>query len=385
MSNIDLLLDVGSFANYRKNQVVFMEGDAGTDMYIALKGAFGVYAESCTGFTVKVSDIKPSSFFGEMAAVDNWPRSATVIAEEDSTALLINNDKLLTVFEKSPDIADSIVNMLKKRTDETAKKARSSGQNIPALPVLPSGLGSAQEKMIVMAALSRQIRLMNKLLLGKMTLKTQPTKGEQVTLLPVGYKPIGKTDVNDNEDMLWERTIYCPCCNMQQTAFVPSRFNLPQTKYTPDGRVIYRDFNILLYTNIICSNCNYADSYQEFLNPVTDDDGNLHDGIQFPNTEGFKGFAETHAHTADEAVLSYYLQLHCLETVTSDPLRFAKAWIRLYWLYSDYQCNDLARQAATKAKFYYTKYLDDNKASMEEHAILVTRKVLAALSASIRQ
>lgn len=352
-------------------------------LYIALKGVFGVYASSCTGFPVRVAEILPGAFFGEMSAVDDWSRSATVICEEDGTALLIEKDKLRTVFEKRPDIADSIVTMLKTRAEKTAAETRRQGQDIPALPGLPKGLDSTDDKMTAMAALSRQIRLMNKFLLGKAAISggvPKKNSSVKVKLLPPGYEPINKTDTNDNEETLAEKTVFCPHCNMEQEAYIPSKSNIPQRKHSPDGRVIYKGFNILLYSNIVCYHCNYADSYQEFCRPAPEGAEVLYDRIQFQNEEGFKGFAETHKHTADEAVLCYYHQLHCLEATTRDPLRFAKAWIRLYWMYGDYKRKDLALQAAAKAEFFYSKYLQENKSRMEEYSVSAIKILLAELS-----
>jgi len=387
MPDIDLLLSVGSVVHFSKNQVVFEENDAGVNMYIALKGVFGVYATSCTGFPLRVAEIKPGSFFGEMSAIDDWPRSATIISEEIGAALVIEKEKLRMMFEKSPDIADSIITMLKTRVGKTARLVRQSGKNIPALPELPQDLDTIDDKMAAIAALSRQIRLVNKLLLNKNAAigKVREQKhSSHVRLLPNGYKFIDRADSNDNEDTLQYETLYCPYCHMEQNVYVPSKSNVPQKKHSPDGRVIYKDFNILLYTNIVCVNCNYTDNYHDFLTSLPYGALLLHSEIQFPNKEGFEGFAGTHSHTADEAVLSYYLQIHCLKSVTKDALRFAKAWIRLYWLFSDYRCKDLALSAAVKAESFYTKYLRENKSHMEEYSIAATKTLLAELSKATR-
>jgi CRP-like cAMP-binding protein len=388
MPNIDLLLNIGTVAQFPQNHVVFAENDVGTNMYIALKGVFGVYANSCTGFPVKVSEIQPGSFFGEMAVIDAWPRSATIISEEDGAALVIEKDKLRLMFEKSPDIADSILTMLKDRAEKTAEETRRSGHNVPALPGMPEGLDTIEEKMTAMSALSRQIRLMNKVLLGKTSIgggnAKKRNRYEPAKLLPPDYKPINRPDNNDNEETLQEKVLFCPYCNKEQEVYVPSKFNVPLKKHSRDGRVVYKNFNILLYTNIVCGNCNYTDSYQDFNSALPEDAELLHSGIQFANEEGFEGFEKEYTHTADEAVLSYYQQLYCLETVTTDPLRFAKAWIRLYWLFSDYRCKDPARQAASKAADFYSKYLKANKDTMEEYSVIHMKTLLAELSIAIR-
>ena len=388
MPNTDLLLDIGSVVRFKENQVVFVENDVGDNMYIALQGVFGVYASSCTGFSVRVAEIKPGSFFGEMSVIDDWPRSATVEAEEDSAALVISKDKLHMTFEKCPDIADMILNMLQIRADKTSEAVRISGKSVPALPKQPQGLNTTDDKMAAMAALSRQIRLMNKLLLYKKTGISTGKDGKessgQIRLLPEGYKPINKADSNDNYDSLQRTALYCPNCFTQQDFYIPSQSIVPQRKHSPDGRVIYKNFNILLYSNIVCSFCNYTDSYQDFTTSLPDDAKLSNDEIRFPNEEGFNGFAETHTHTADEAVLSLYQQIYCLKAVTDDALRFAKAWIRLYWLFSDYRYKDLALSSAAEAEYFYSKYLRDNKNHMEDYNVAAMKNVLAELGKATR-
>ena len=387
MPDIDLLLSVGSVVRFAKNQIVFAENEAGTNMYIALEGLFGVYATSCTGFPTRLSKIQPGSFFGEMSAIDDWPRSATVLSEEDGAALVIEKDKLRTTFEKCPELADDIVFMLKTRAEKTAENVRRSGKKLPALPGIPQELENTEDKMTVMAALSRQIRLMNKLLLKKRSAIGGGGKKKfvhPVRLLPDGYKPINIADSNDNDDTLQAKTLFCPYCNKEQTVYIPSKLIVPRKKHSPDGRVIYKEFNILLYTNIICVQCNYTDSYLDFNTSPTYEATPVHGENLFPNEEDFTGYANTHMHTADEAVLSCYQQLHCLETVTNDALRFAKAWIHLYWLLSDYRYNEPALNAAVKAEFYYTEYFTENKNRLDEHDLVVMKMLLAELSKATR-
>ena len=38
MANVDLLRSIGTVEQFAKNQTVFMQGDAGSSMYIVLKG-----------------------------------------------------------------------------------------------------------------------------------------------------------------------------------------------------------------------------------------------------------------------------------------------------------------------------------------------------------
>lgn len=47
--------------------------------------------------------------FGEMALVDDLPRSATAVAQEDSMALFLERDAVLDLFRESPVIGRKIL------------------------------------------------------------------------------------------------------------------------------------------------------------------------------------------------------------------------------------------------------------------------------------
>ena len=105
---------------------------------------------------------------------------------------------------------------------------------------------------------------------------------------------------------------------------------------------------------LACPRCSYTDAYQEFRshNPAA----KTRDASKFINAENFAGFIKTHKHTLDEVILSYYQSLERLKEITNNPLRFGKAWLRLYWIFSDHGPKTLMLDAAEKARSYYARY-----------------------------
>jgi len=379
MADINLLLGLGTVKRFDKKQIVFIENDAGSCMYIVLKGVFGVYLNSFTDFPVQVAAVEKGSFFGEMSLIDEWPRSASVISEEEGAALEIEKDKLQLLFEKAPDIISSMLTTMQSRADAAAKALRGAGKPAPEAPQTKDGNYSSI--METLYALSGYIRNMNNLLLSGPG-APEPDSA-RVTgagdLLPHGYEPFNCTDDNDNSDMLMKRSVICPYCDMKSEAYIPNLSALIQDSVTLDGRVIYKDFNILLYMNIICPNCNYADSYQEFSKYRRPAEVPAYKGNQFKNAENFTGFTNTHRHTLDEAVACYYLQLKCLKAKTNEPLRFAKVWMRLYWLYREHGRDELAKQAAEKAVVHYADYIGKSNGAMRVYDEMRVNAMLGEL------
>ena len=391
MADTALLRQLGKVVNFSEDQTVFMQDDPGDTMYIVLKGTFGVYINSFSSFPIRIAEVRQGSFFGEMSVIDGWPRSATIIAEEDGAALAVDESNFDLLLEQAPDIADSILATLRNRALSTTEAAKKAGKKVPVLPPLLKTVNhrDAKGSSSFMATLATRIREMNALLTSpekpvELPRKEIPARTEEaIQLLPDSYVPFNITDENDNRAMLHIKKYACPYCTKETQSPIPVFSALKPQSTALDGRIIYKGFDILRYTNIVCHNCNYTDSYQEFAKPRSQYTPTDFNGNQFKNTESFTGFVNMYSHTLDEAIKSYYLNIACLTATTESPLRFAKAWIRLYWLYSDHNKEELKRQCAQRSLHYYKRYLSSNEAAISSNDMLRLNATMAELCVAI--
>ena len=72
---------------FRSGEVVFEEDSVGRQMYVVNAGRVHVLRRS-GGRQVQIGSLGPGDIFGEMALVDDLPRSATVVAAEENTRIL---------------------------------------------------------------------------------------------------------------------------------------------------------------------------------------------------------------------------------------------------------------------------------------------------------
>jgi glyoxylase-like metal-dependent hydrolase (beta-lactamase superfamily II) len=72
---------------YQKDEVVFSEGDSGSHMYVIGSGQVNL-TKSVNGEEQFLKALGKGEIFGEMALIDNLPRSASVIAAQNDTHLL---------------------------------------------------------------------------------------------------------------------------------------------------------------------------------------------------------------------------------------------------------------------------------------------------------
>ncbi|MBK5276057.1 MAG: MBL fold metallo-hydrolase [Desulfuromonadales bacterium] len=110
---------------YQKDEVIFHEGDSGSQMYVINAGQVNI-AKSDNGTQKFLKSLGKGEIFGEMALVDNLPRSASVSAAEDNTHLL-EIDHALFVYLVGQQPAFALI-ILK------AMSHRLRSQGIPGIP-----------------------------------------------------------------------------------------------------------------------------------------------------------------------------------------------------------------------------------------------------------
>lgn len=114
---------------FNGGEVIIREGDSGNTFFQLLEGKVGVFKNYDKADEVQVAVIEPGQYFGEMAVIENYPRSSTVVAIGDVKVVEIPAEALNEYFTQNPDKILSIMEVfgsrIKKMTDDCneAKKA----------------------------------------------------------------------------------------------------------------------------------------------------------------------------------------------------------------------------------------------------------------------
>jgi CRP/FNR family transcriptional regulator, cyclic AMP receptor protein len=113
--------DISSLAHlairkrYPKDTVVFFENEEGDFFFTILEGRIKVTILGDDGREVILSVLGPGDFFGEMALLDNEPRSATAIAVEESELLSLHRNDFQTVLNDNRSITTALIRVLSAR------------------------------------------------------------------------------------------------------------------------------------------------------------------------------------------------------------------------------------------------------------------------------
>ena len=75
---------------YPKESVVFHEGDSGKELFLVHHGRVGSWVAQSDGTRREIYEFAPGVLFGEMAIIEEEPRSATCYAKEDTELLVLD-------------------------------------------------------------------------------------------------------------------------------------------------------------------------------------------------------------------------------------------------------------------------------------------------------
>jgi len=109
--------------NYREGEKVFDEGMPGAGMYIVKEGEVVIRKIIDSDKKIDLAVIKENNFFGEMALIDEMPRSASATAIKNTTLLAFCKPDLENIKERNPKVAVKIIANIAKLVCKRLVKA----------------------------------------------------------------------------------------------------------------------------------------------------------------------------------------------------------------------------------------------------------------------
>jgi signal transduction histidine kinase len=104
--------------SYPASAEIFTEGDTGDGVYVVKEGLVQISGLVGRGVRHVFSRIEPGEVFGEMAVLENKPRSASAVAAEATTVYFVARDEMLKLVEGSPSLAMGLLREISNRLRE---------------------------------------------------------------------------------------------------------------------------------------------------------------------------------------------------------------------------------------------------------------------------
>jgi CRP/FNR family transcriptional regulator, cyclic AMP receptor protein len=94
---------------FRRGEVLFHQGDPGDSLFIVNSGAVKIVLPSEEGDEAILTTVRPGSFFGELALLDDAPRSATAVAMEATETFVLRREPFRELIDTSPAARDALL------------------------------------------------------------------------------------------------------------------------------------------------------------------------------------------------------------------------------------------------------------------------------------
>jgi len=111
---VELVNKLG-FQRHVPGQLIIREGDPGRSFFIIVEGKVRIYKVGEDGNEITLAHLGEGAFFGEMALLSGAPRTANVVAEEDTEILEVTDVVVRDLARKYPQVVRSLKNFYRQR------------------------------------------------------------------------------------------------------------------------------------------------------------------------------------------------------------------------------------------------------------------------------
>lgn len=96
---------------FPRGTVIFKEGDRGSEAYMLQQGTIRIF-KTVAGRKVTIGRVWPFQVFGEMALLDDGPRMAAAIVDDDATCLVLTKDAIRSMMDQAPPGLNTLIHSL---------------------------------------------------------------------------------------------------------------------------------------------------------------------------------------------------------------------------------------------------------------------------------
>lgn len=314
---INKLAQIGKVRLYSSPDYICYEGQPGNDMYLILKGSVGVYVSNSIDVQTEICRLGVGDFFGEMALLDNQPRSASCIALEGVVCVAISKDKLQQCIALLPGLAMKMLENLSLRVrqlnhDLYKNNAAGSSRHTIQFEIPPEYSYSHNA--------------------------AQPP-ADQAILVPV--------------------TAVCPICGKPVVVHNMKKLHMTTRAPGSNGRPIYQECDPLWLSIWSCPHCHYSNFYTRFFSISEDEKEDIRHMLEEQHIPAIQRRADLT--TAFDLLFIRYLQAIHINMAAGSNLLVGRLWQNLYWLFDDICDPEMKKYCAGKATAALSAALEDDE------------------------
>jgi CRP/FNR family transcriptional regulator, cyclic AMP receptor protein len=113
--HVKLLAGMLRERRYKKGELIFDQGEPGDSLFLIVSGRVRIFLASPDGREATIRILEPGTSFGELAVLDRAPRSAGVMAHDDTVVLMLYRDDFMTLLRASFSLVEHVIQLLAER------------------------------------------------------------------------------------------------------------------------------------------------------------------------------------------------------------------------------------------------------------------------------
>ena len=106
-------------------EIVFKEGAKGSYVCFVAEGSLDVLKQSETGSNITIATLDKGRSIGEMAVIDDFPRSATIKAQTKATLIILTRDEFDLILEEHSKTGVKILKGISRLLSHNLRKTSS--------------------------------------------------------------------------------------------------------------------------------------------------------------------------------------------------------------------------------------------------------------------
>ena len=114
---LDMFKDAKDIETFDSGEIIFEQGDPGDSMYVVVEGEVEIILRGEV-----INKLAPGEIFGEMALIDNRPRSAAARACSPTRLAPVNRFSFTYYVQNSPFFALDVMEIMAERLREQMEK-----------------------------------------------------------------------------------------------------------------------------------------------------------------------------------------------------------------------------------------------------------------------
>ena len=130
---------------YASQEVVFKEREPGVGMYIIEEGSVDIIQKTRDGGEILLAHLEAGEFFGELAMLDGYPRSASAIATQESEIIGFCWPEMHQLIQNDPGLGIKVLLELARTTGMRLRHTNQLLKDIETSQMPPEHLPSSSK------------------------------------------------------------------------------------------------------------------------------------------------------------------------------------------------------------------------------------------------